>query len=112
MDSGSGGNWGFRGRSIRSTAPHIPYLEAPIVEFWFSFPYYSEGRKYDETKRSAELHTIAMFARAAKLNSRYFAATHGDAHLKEMPHPIRRLVNLIGHRPDAFFGGLRGRRLE
>ena len=43
-----------------------------------------------------------MFGRSAKLQSMYFAATHGDVHLKQRNSTIRRLVNLHEGRPTAF----------
>ena len=43
-----------------------------------------------------------MFGRTSKLQSKYFAETHGDAHLKERISTARRLVNLQEGLSDAF----------
>ena len=43
-----------------------------------------------------------MFERSAKLQSRYFAAIRGDAHLKERNHTVQRLTNLHEGRAAAF----------
>ena len=56
----------------------------------------------ETTKRSAEPHTIFMPERSAELQSRYFAAIRGDAHLNERNNATHRLVNLHYGRPASF----------
>ena len=54
------------------------------------------------SKRGSELHTVSMFERSAELQSMYFAAIHGDAHLEERNSTSQRLANVHGDRPTAF----------
>lgn len=54
------------------------------------------------TKRGAEPHKITMRGRAGKLQSTFFAAIHGDTHLRGRTDAIQRLANLHGDRPSAF----------
>ena len=56
----------------------------------------------ETSKRGDEPHPISMFGRTSELQAKYFAATHGDAHLEERLSTIRRLVNLHEDHPDVF----------
>ena len=77
---------GIRGKGYSVISGFPPWAEANVTNYRTS--------DVKTSKRGPEPHTISMFERSAKLQSRYFAAIRGDAHLEERNSTTQRLVNL------------------